>query len=140
MNREIIDINDYTILLEEASTDNNLAPQEIVPEPIPAKVPEPIAPSIMPETAPLALSPEVVTQSEQLETPVKPKKKWFGLFGKSDPVPDVQPVAAEPVMAQPVAAEPVMAQPVVAEPVVAQPVAAEPIVVQAVAILPEDEV
>ena len=124
-----------------SSTDNNLAPQEIVPEPIPqAKVPEPIAPSIMPETAPLALSPEVVTQSEQLETPVKPKKKWFGLFGKSDPVPDVQPVAAEPVMAQPVAAEPVMAQPVVAEPVVAQPVAAEPIVVQAVAILPEDEV
>ena len=113
-----------------SSTDNNLAPQEIVPEPIPAKVPEPIAPSIMPETAPLALSPEVVTQSEQLETPVKPKKKWFGLFGKSDPVPDVQPVAAEPVMAQPV----------VAEPVVAQPVAAEPIVVQAVAILPEDEV
>ena len=134
-----------------SSTDNNLAPQEIVPEPIPqAKVPEPIAPSIMPETAPLALSPEVVTQSEQLETPAKPKKKWFGLFGKSDPVPDVQPVAAEPVMAQPVAAEPVMAQPVaaepvtaqpvVAEPVVAQPVAAEPIVVQAVAILPEDEV
>jgi len=144
-----------------SSTDNNLAPQEIVPEPIPqAKVPEPIAPSIMPETAPLALSPEVVTQSEQLETPVKPKKKWFGLFGKSDPVPDVQPVAAEPVMTQPVAAEPVMAQPVVAEPVmaqpvvaepvmaqpvvaepvVAQPVAAEPIVVQAVAILPEDEV
>ena len=115
-----------------SSTDNNLAPQEIVPEPIPAKVPEPIAPSIMPETAPLALSPEVVTQSEQLETPVKPKKKWFGLFGKSDPVPDVQPVAAEPVMAQPVAAEPVMAQPVAAEPVMAQPVAAEPVMAQPV--------
>jgi hypothetical protein len=120
-----------------SSTDNNLAPQEIVPEPIPqAKVPEPIAPSIMPETAPLALSPEVVTQSEQLETPVKPKKKWFGLFGKSDPVPDVQPVAAEPVMAQPVAAEPVMAQPVAAEPVMAQPVAAEPVMAQPVAAEP----
>ena len=120
-----------------SSTDNNLAPQEIVPEPIPqAKVPEPIAPSIMPETAPLALSPEVVTQSEQLETPVKPKKKWFGLFGKSDPVPDVQPVAAEPVMAQPVAAEPVMAQPVAAEPVMAQPVVAEPVMAQPVAAEP----
>jgi hypothetical protein len=120
-----------------SSTDNNLAPQEIVPEPIPqAKVSEPIAPSIMPETAPLALSPEVVTQSEQLETPVKPKKKWFGLFGKSDPVPDVQPVAAEPVMAQPVAAEPVMAQPVAAEPVMAQPVAAEPVMAQPVAAEP----
>ena len=53
----------------------------------------------------------------------KPRKKWFGLFGKSDD----QPVAAEPVVAQPVAAEPVVAQPVAAEPVVAQVVTAEPV-------------
>ena len=73
-------------------------------------------------------------QSE-LEAPAKPKKKWFGLFGNSDPSPDPQPVAAEPVVAQPMAAEPVVAQPVAAEPVVAQPVAAEPVVAQPVACL-----
>ena len=34
MNREIIDINDYTILLEEASTDNNLIDSCFFDEPV----------------------------------------------------------------------------------------------------------
>ena len=112
-----------------------------VPEAIPqAVVPEPVAQMAVSEAVPQAAIaepiPDVAAQPMQSETPEKPKKKWFGLFGKSDSVPDTQPVAAEPVMAQPVAAEPVMAQPVAAEPVVAQAVAAEPVVAQAVAAEP----
>ena len=76
----------------------------------------------------------------------KPRKKWFGLFGSSEPEASpplaelhnqtpaavAQPVVAEPVVAQPVVAEPVVAQPVVAQPVVAEPVVVQPIVVQPV--------
>ena len=114
-----------------------------VPEAIPqAVVPEPVAQMAVSEAVPQAAIaepiPDVAAQPMQSETPEKPKKKWFGLFGKSDSVPDTQPVAAEPVMAQPVAAEPVMAQPVAAEPVFAHAVAAEPVVAQAV-VLPVDE-
>ena len=98
-----------------------------VPEAIPqAVVPEPVAQMAVSEAVPQAAIaepiPDVAAQPMQSETPEKPKKKWFGLFGKSDSVPDTQPVAAEPVMAQPVAAEPVVAQAVAAEPVVAQAV------------------
>ena len=112
-----------------------------VPEAIPqAVVPEPVAQMAVSEAVPQAAIaepiPDVAAQPMQSETPEKPKKKWFGLFGKSDSVPDTQPVAAEPVMAQPVAAEPVMAQPVAAEPVMAQPVAAEPVMAQPVAAEP----
>jgi hypothetical protein len=107
---------------------------EIVPQPVvaqPVVAPEPVLQAAVPEPVPgMALS-----QSE-LEAPVKPKKKWFGLFGNSDSSPDPQSVAAEPVVAQPVAAEPVVAQPVAVEPVVAQPVAVEPVVAQPVAVEP----
>ena len=101
-----------------------------VPEAIPqAVVPEPVAQMAVSEAVPQAAIaepiPDVAAQPMQSETPEKPKKKWFGLFGKSDSVPDTQPVAAEPVMAQPVAAEPVVAQAVAEEPVVAQAVEEE---------------
>ena len=116
--------------------------ENIIPEPVPqAVVPEPVPQAVVPEPVPQAVvspaeAPPSMAAIPQSETPVKPKKKWFGLFGKSDQVSDVEPVAAEPVVAQPMAAEPVVAQPVVAEPVVAQPVAAEPVVAQPVAAEP----
>ena len=111
-------------------------PQTIVPEPVPqAIVPEPVPQAAVAEVAPV-MPMETVVQPAQAEIPVKSKKKWFGLFGKSESVPDLQPVAAEPVMAQPVAAEPVIAQPVAAEPVMTQPVAAEPVIAQPVAAEP----
>ena len=79
-----------------------------VPEAIPqAVVPEPVAQMAVSEAVPQAAIaepiPDVAAQPMQSETPEKPKKKWFGLFGKSDSVPDTQPVAAEPVMAQQIA-------------------------------------
>ena len=97
-----------------------------------------------PEAVPVSPVPEVAPSLAKTEELVKPKKKWFGLFGGGDSKTSeqvvepavAQPVAAEPVVAQPVAAEPVVAQPVAAEPVVAQPVAAEPVVAQPVAAEP----
>ena len=104
-------------------------------EELPSPVPEPIvAPVAAPVEELLPPVPEhVVAPVAEALPPAqisKPRKKWFGLFGKSDD--QVQPVAAEPVVAQPVVAEPVVAQPVVAEPVVAQPMVAEPVVAQPV--------
>jgi len=97
----------------------------LVPEPVVAPVAAPVEellpPVPEPVVAPVALPPAQIS---------KPRKKWFGLFGKSDD--QVQPVVAEPIVAQPVVAEPIVAQPVVAEPIVAQPVVAEPIVAQPV--------
>ena len=128
---ELEDIPEF--IDEFPSFDDNLVPepvsQAIVPEPIHQDIaPEPVTPAVVPQV----MSPEVAAQSELSEIPAKPRKKWFGLFGKSDPVTEAQPVAAEPVMAQPMAVEPVMAQPVAAEPVMAQPVAAEPVMAQPV--------
>ena len=104
-------------------------------EELPSPVPEPIvAPVAAPVEELLPPVPEHVAAPVAEALPPaqisKPRKKWFGLFGKSDD--QVQPVAAEPVVAQPVVAEPVVAQPMVAEPVVAQPVVAEPVVAQPV--------
>ena len=115
--------------------------ENIIPEPVPQTVvPEPVPQAVVPEPIPQAVVPEPIPQAVVPEVPVKPKKKWFGLFGEYDTKSVVaQPMAAEPVVAQPMAAEPVVAQPVVAEPVVAQPVAAEPVVVQAVVVLDPDE-
>jgi uncharacterized membrane protein len=96
--------------------------------------PEPIAAPVAAPVEDLSPVPElVVAPVAEALPPVqvsKPRKKWFGLFGKSED--QVQPVVAEPVVAEPVVAEPVVAQPVVAEPVVAQPVVAEPVVAQPV--------
>jgi len=133
---ELEDIPEF--IDEFPSSDENIipdpVPQAVVPEPVPqAVVPEPVPQTVVPS---LAEAPPSMAPIPQSETPVKPKKKWFGLFGKSDQVPEDQPVAAEPVVAQPVAAEPVVAQPVAAEPVVAQPVAAEPVVAQPVSAEP----
>jgi len=91
---------------------------EDVPELIQSSV-EPEIP-VVPEPSPLPASPVAVEAVAPVIEPVsKPRKKWFGLFGKSEPV------SAEPVVAQPVSAEPVVAQPVVAQPVVVQPVEEE---------------
>ena len=115
-------------------------------EELPSPVPEPIvAPVAAPVEELLPPVPEHVAAPVAEALPPaqisKPRKKWFGLFGKSDD--QVQPVAAEPVVAQPVVAEPVVAQPVVAEPVVAQPVVAEvvtePVVAQVVTVEPVQE-
>jgi len=130
---ELEDIPEFTD--EFPSFDDNIVPepvpQAIVPEPVPqAIVPEPVPQAIVPVIEPQIISSEVVVQPVTAEIPVKPRKKWFGLFGKSDPIPDAQPMLAEPVMAQPMAAEPVMAQPIVAEPVMAQPIVAEPVMAQ----------
>ena len=109
---------------------SEIVPQPVAPESVPQPVvaPEPVLQAAVPEPV-----PDMALPQSELEAPVKPKKKWFGLFGNSDPSPDPQPVAAEPLVAQPVAAEPVVAQPVAAEPVVAQPVAAEVVVAEPVA-------
>ena len=109
-------------------------PQAVIPEPVPqAVIPEPVPQAVVPDMIPV-MSPEAVVQPVQSELSAKPKKKWFGLFGRSDP--DIQPVAvAQPmvaaaVVAQPMAAEAVVAQPMVAEAVVAQPMVAEAVVAQ----------
>ena len=78
------------------------------PEPVPAPVAETLPPVPEAVVAPVAEALPPTPTS-------KPRKKWFGLFGKSGD--QVQPVAAEPVVAQPVAAEPVVAQVVTVEPV-----------------------
>jgi hypothetical protein len=111
-------------------------------EEIPELIQTPVVPEVKPvETPPpiIAEIPAAVVVQPEVAAPVsKPRKKWFGLFGRSE-LPEstevpaaVQPVVAEPVVAQPVVAEPVVAQPVLAEPVVAQPVLAEPVVAQPV--------
>jgi hypothetical protein len=129
---ELEDIPEF--IDEFPSFDDNLVPepvpQAIVPEPVP------VTPAAVPVIEPQVISSEVAAQPVTAEISVKPRKKWFGLFGKSDTIPDAQPVVAEPVMAQPMAVEPVMAQPVAAEPVMAQPVAAEPVMAQPVAAEP----
>ncbi|MDG1543933.1 MAG: hypothetical protein P8R34_03040, partial [archaeon] len=94
-------------------------PQAVVPEVVPELVPQAVVPEAVPQAVLAEPLSDMAAQPMQSETPEKPKKKWFGLFGKSDSVPDTQPVAAEPVIPQSVAAEPVMAQPVAAEPVMA---------------------
>ena len=101
------------------------------------EIPELIQPSVepeipvVPEPSPTPAPPVAVEAVAPVIEPVsKPRKKWFGLFGKSESEPpavieNLPPPTAEPVVAQPVAAEPVVAQPVVAQPVVVQPVEEE---------------
>ncbi len=123
-------------------------------EEIPELIQTPVVPEVKPVEAPppvVAEIPAVVAQPEMAAPVSKPHKKWFGLFGRSEPeispenteIPAAvaQSVVAEPVVAQPVVAEPVVAQPVVAEPVVAQPVVAESVVVQPIVVqsVEEDE-
>ncbi|MDP6585522.1 MAG: hypothetical protein QF535_12765, partial [Anaerolineales bacterium] len=112
--------------------------EELEP-PVPEAVVAPVAEALPP--VPEAVVAPVAEALPPAPPASKSRKKWFGLFGKSDDQPAAepvvaQPVAAEPAIAQPVAAEPVVAQPVAAEPVVAQPVAAEPVVAQPVAAEP----
>ena len=119
---------------------------EIFEELLPVSTPEPVAAPVM-ESLPVEPVPPPVMEPLPPTTvaevsPViedKPRKKWFGLFGKSED--QAAPVAAEPVVAAPVVAEPVVAAPVVVEPVVAVPVVAEPVVAQVVTAEPvkEDE-
>jgi len=111
------------------------------------EIPELIQTPVVPEVKPVEVPPPVVAEipaavvaQPEAAAPVsKPRKKWFGLFGRSElpestevPAAVAQPMVAEPVMAQPVVAETVVAQPVVAEPVMAQPVVAETVVAQPV--------
>ena len=117
-------------------------PEILAEEPVPEVAPvapvmaPPVEVTQAPEAVPVSPVPEVAPSLAKTEELVKPKKKWFGLFGGGDSKTSeqvvepavAQPVAAEPVETAPVAAEPVVAQPVAAEPVVAQPVAAEPVV------------
>jgi hypothetical protein len=124
-------------------------------EEIPELIQTPVVPEVKPVEAPppvVAEIPTAVVAQPEIAAPVsKPRKKWFGLFGRSEPEvsPEnteisaavAQPVVAQPVVAQsvvaePVVAQPVVAQPVVAEPVVAQPVVAEPVVAQPVVVQP----
>ena len=128
-------------------------PEILAEEPVPEVAPvapvmaPPVEVTQAPEAVPVSPVPEVAPSLAKTEELVKPKKKWFGLFGGGDSKTSeqvvepavAQPVAAEPVVAQPVAAEPVVAQPVAAEPVVAQPVAAEPVVAEAVVAKPVEE-
>ena len=125
-------------------------------EEIPELIQTPTVPEVKPVEAPPPVAAEIpvaVAQPEIVAPVSKPRKKWFGLFGSSEPeaspplaelhnqIPAAvaQPVVAEPMVAQPIAAEPVVAQPVAAEPVVAQPVAAEPVVVQPIIVQPVEE-
>ena len=107
-----------------------------VPEPVVAPVAAPVEELLPPVPEHVAAPVAEALPPAQIS---KPRKKWFGLFGKSDdqvqPVAEsvvAQPLVAEPVVAQPMVAEPVVAQPMVAEPVVAQPMVAEPVVAQPV--------
>jgi len=115
-------------------------------EEIPELIQTPVVPEVKPVEAPppvVAEVPAAVVAQPEMTAPVsKPRKRWFGLFGRSEPkvssenteIPAAvaQPMVAEPVVAQPMVAEPVVAQPVVAEPVVAQPVVAQPVVAEPV--------
>ena len=74
-------------------------PQAVVPEVVPELVPQAVVPEADPQAVLAEPLSDMAAQPMQSETPEKPKKKWFGLFGKSDSVPDPQPVAAEPVNA-----------------------------------------
>jgi hypothetical protein len=103
----------------------------LVPEPVVAPVAAPVEELLPPVPEPVVAPVAEALPPAQIS---KPRKKWFGLFGKSDD--QVQPVAAEPVVAQAMVAEPVVAQPVVAGPVVAQPMVAEPVVAQPVVAQP----
>ena len=106
-------------------------------EEIPELIQTPVVPEVKPVEAPppvVAEIPTAVVAQPEIAAPVsKPRKKWFGLFGRSEP--EVSPenteipsaVVAEPVVVQPVVAAPVVVQPVVAEPVVVQPIAVQPV-------------
>jgi hypothetical protein len=121
-------------------------------EDIPELIQTPSIPEVKPVKAPLPAAAEIpspsvaaVVSQPEVAVPVsKPRKKWFGLFSRSEPevsvpLPELhneipvavaQPIVAEPMVAQPIVAEPMMAQPIVAEPMVAQPIVAEPMVAQ----------
>ena len=68
-----------------------------------------------------------MAQPEIVAPVSKPRKKWFGLFGRSEPEVSPENTEIPAAVAQPVVAEPVVAQPVVAEPVVAQPIVVQPV-------------
>ena len=57
----------------------------------------------------------------------KPRKRWFGLFGRSEPKVSSENTEIPAAVAQPVVAEPVVAQPVVGEPVQVQPIVVQPV-------------
>ena len=104
-------------------------------EEIPELIQTPVVPEVKPVEAPppvVAEIPAVVAQPEMAAPVSKPRKKWFGLFGRSELEVSPENTEIPSAVAQPVVAEPVVAQPVVAEPVVAQPVVVQPIVVQPV--------
>ena len=61
-----------------------------------------------------------MAQPEEVASVSKPRKKWFGLFGRSEPE---APVSLAELHNQTPAA---VVQPMVAEPVVAQPVLVQP--------------
>lgn len=95
-------------------------------EEIPELIQTPVVPEVKPVEAPPPIIAEipaaVVAQPEVATLVSKPRKKWFGLFGRSEPpestevpVAVVQPVVAEPVVAQVVVAEPVVVQPIVVQ-------------------------
>ena len=126
--------DDFDELEDNSAIFEELPPP--VPEPVVAPVAAPVEELLPPVPEHVAAPVAEALPPAQIS---KPRKKWFGLFGKSDdqvqPVAEsvvAQPLVAEPVVAQPMVAEPVVAQPMVAEPVVAQPMVAEPVVAQPV--------
>ena len=127
--------DDFDELEDNSAIFEELPPP--VPEPVVAPVAAPVEELLPPVPEHVAAPVAEALPPAQIS---KPRKKWFGLFGKSDD--QVQPVA-ESVVAQPLVAEPVVAQPLVAEPVVAQPVVAEvvtePVVAQVVTVEPVQE-
>ena len=112
-------------------------------EEIPELIQTPVVPEVKPVEAPppiVAEIPTAVVAQSEIAAPVsKPRKKWFGLFGRSEPevLPEYTEIPA--AGAQPMVAEPVVAHPMVAEPVVAQPVVAEPVVGQTIVVQPVEE-